>query len=100
MKWLGYIIVIALGIIFALIGLFNSESVLFNYLLSERELPLVVVMVMSFLCGALFTLAIFGFKTLFWRGRAKKLQAQLDREHRDAHHEEVKNQYEAESTVS
>lgn len=100
MKWIGYLIVIALGIVFALLGLFNSSNVTFNYLLGARELPLVVVMVLSFLCGALFTLFVFGAKTLFWRGRAKKLQAQLDREHRDAHHEAVKTQYEAESAAS
>ncbi|MBV7434245.1 LapA family protein [Cardiobacteriaceae bacterium TAE3-ERU3] len=100
MKLLGYIIVIALGIVFALMGLFNSNDVAFNYLFGERDLPLVVVMVLSFLCGALFTLLVFGVKVLFWRGRAKKLQAQLDREHREAHHEAVKSQYEAESAVS
>lgn len=100
MKLLGYIIVIVLGIIFALMGLFNSNDVVFNYLLGERDLPLVVVMVLSFLCGALFTLFVFGVKTLFWRSRAKKLQSQLDREHREAHHEAVKSQYEAESAVS
>ena len=100
MKLLGYIIVIALGVIFALMGLFNSDSVAFNYLLGERKLPLVVVMVLSFLCGALFTLLVFGFKTLYWRNRAKKLQAQLEREHRDARHEAIKTQYEAESAVS
>lgn len=100
MKWIGYAVVIILGIFFALMGMFNSDDVMFNYLVGERELPLVLVMIVSFIFGALLALIVFGFKALFWRSRAKKLQAQLDREHRDARHEEIKTQYEAESAVS
>lgn len=101
MKWLGYVIVLLLGIIFCLIGLFNSgQSVQFDYLLGERELPLILVMMLSFLFGALLSLLVFGVKTLFWRGRAHKLQAQIDRERRDAHHESVKSQFEADSAAS
>lgn len=94
MKWINWILLAILGIWFALMGLFNSTPVMFHYALGERELPLVVVMLICFIFGALLTLLVFGVKSLYWKSRSKSLERQLDREHRAADDATIKAEFE------
>lgn len=96
MKLINYLCVAILGVWFALMGLFNSVSVPFHYVLGKAEWPLVLVMLLCFVAGALFSLMIFGFRVLFWRGRAHAFERQLDREHREADEAQVQARFEEE----
>lgn len=96
MKWINYLFVIVLGVWFALMGLFNSVSVPFHYVFGQGEWPLVLVILLCFVAGALFSLLVFGFRVLFWRSRAHALERQLEREHRAADEAAVQAQFEEE----
>lgn len=96
MRWINYLCVIVLGAWFALMGLFNSASVPFHFVIGKAEWPLVLVMMLCFVAGALFCLSIFGFRVLFWRSRANALERQLDREHRAADEALVQARFEEE----
>lgn len=98
MKWLVYLIVLIItGIVFAMLGLLNSGSVSLNYIFGTQTMPLVVVMLLSFFAGALLTLIVFGFKALFWRRRAKSLQAAMQREKQAAEKAAVEKSFQADN---
>lgn len=100
MKWLFYLIVlIATGIVFAMLGLLNSGSVSFNYIFGTQTMPLVIVMLLSFFTGAFLTLIVFGFKALFWRRRAKSLQASIRREKQAAEKAAIQESFQADNTA-
>ena len=96
MKWINYLFVIVIGVWFALMGLLNSAAVPFNYAFGKADVPLVLIMLSSFVVGALFSLFIFGLSAWFWRSRANALGRQLDREHREADEAAVKARFEEE----
>lgn len=76
-KWGLYIVVAILGVIFTVMGMFNSEQVGFDYILGKTTLPLIAVMMLSFLFGALLTMSVFGVKAMYWKSRARTFEAQL-----------------------
>lgn len=84
MKWINYGFVVVIGVWFALMGLFNSASVPFNYVFGKGEWPLVWILVLAFVAGALFSLCIFGVSAFFWRFRAASLARRLEHEQREA----------------
>lgn len=96
MKWINYVFVIVIGVWFALMGLFNSAPVPFNYVFGKAEWPLVMIMLLAFVAGALFVLCISGFSAFFWRSRANALARRLEREQREADDAAVLAQFEAE----
>ena len=81
MKWLYLFCIALLGIIFTVVGMHNSNVVAVDYLFGQAQLPLIYVMVLCFVLGALLTLLVFGLKSFFWRLRAKRLGHQLKAEH-------------------
>lgn len=95
MKWLMYLLVAILGIFFAIMGLFNSGNVTFDYVLNQQSLPLIVVMLISFVFGALLALIFFGFRALYWRGRAKNAEKELDRIYKAEQNAEKQRDFEA-----
>lgn len=96
MKWINYLLVIIIGIWFALMGILNSAAVPFHYAFGKADVPLVLVMLGSFVLGALFALLIFGLSALFWKSRANALGRQLEVEHREADEAAVKARFEEE----
>lgn len=96
MKWINYLFVIVIGVWFALMGLLNSAPVTFNYALGKADVPLVLIMLGSFVIGALFALFIFGLSAFFWKSRANALGRQLEQEHRRADQAAVKARFEEE----
>ncbi len=95
MKWMKSFVVAVLGIGFVIIGMFNNGDVEFHYVLGKEQLPLVVVMLACFVCGALLALLVFGIKALYWRGRARSVERQLAERYREADKAEVKKRFEA-----
>lgn len=95
MKWINLLLAIALGIGFAVLAIFNDQNITFDYLLGKHEVPLIVVLVVGFLFGALLTLLIFGVQAMYWKNRALALHEQLSREHQDADHAEIEAQFRA-----
>ncbi len=93
MKWVTYFVMAVLCVCFAVLGLFNSGDVHFNYILGERDLPLFVVMLICFLFGAILALLVFGLKSLYWRGRARSAERQLEQEYRRAEQDETKRDF-------
>lgn len=90
-----FFVVVVLGICFAIIGMFNSDAVDFNYVLGHKQLPLVVVMLVCFVSGALLALIFFGMKSLYWKARARATERQLAENYRKADKAEVKKHFEA-----
>lgn len=89
MKWIGYAFTAVLGLVFLLLGMFNIELVSFNYLFASAKVPLVVVMMGCVVFGALWVLVVLGFRLLYWRNRAHRLQAQILRERQEQHRETI-----------
>ena len=95
MKILGYLIVIILCIAFAVIGLFNNGAVTLDYIWDKQTLPLVVVMLICFLFGALMMLVLFGAQTFFWRQRARALEHLMARERKEAEKAAIQAEFHA-----
>lgn len=93
-RWGLYIVVIVLGILFAVLGLFNSTEVNFDYVVAQKEIPLIFVMLISFVFGALLTLLVFGIKSLYWRSRALALEKQLVAEYDKLEEAELRREFE------
>lgn len=97
MKWLSLIFVALLGLVFTVLGMYNSGPVEVNYLFGKVQLALITVMVLSFIGGALLTLLVFGLKSLFWRLRAKRLGKQLKAEHSAQSEAQVRAEFQADN---
>ncbi|MDO4436202.1 MAG: LapA family protein [Cardiobacteriaceae bacterium] len=95
MKWINLLLALALGVLFAVLAIFNDHMVQVDYLLGKGEVALVMVLLGGFLSGALLTLLIFGVKATYWKSRAMALHHQLSREHRDADYAEIEAQFRA-----
>ena len=80
---LFYLAVLILCALFFVIGLFNHETVEFNYIIDKQTLPLIVVMLASFIFGALLTLFVFGIKVWYWKARAQNLEKEILSERRN-----------------
>lgn len=100
MKWINLLLTLSLGIVFAVLAIFNDQAVNFDYLLGKHEVPLIVVLVVGFLFGALLTLLIFGVQAMYWKSRAMALHEQLQREHQDADHAEIEAQFRADQQAT
>ncbi|WP_298048668.1 LapA family protein [uncultured Cardiobacterium sp.] len=100
MKWLGYLITIILCVAFAAIGLLNSGKVPVNYIVGSIDLPLVAVMLLSFLFGALMILVLFGFKAFYWKQRAKSLLYRLEQDHAAAEKAAIQAQFHADQKAA
>lgn len=99
MRRMMFFVVAVLGISFAVIGMFNTDDVAFHYVLGQKELPLVVVMLVCFVSGAFLALLFFGVKSLYWRRRARSAERQLADQYRKADKAEVKRDFEADRKV-
>lgn len=100
MKWLGYLITVILCFAFAAIGLLNGGNVTVNYIVGSIKLPLIAVMLLSFLFGALMILILFGFKAFYWKQRAKSLQGRLEEDHAAAEKAAIKAQFHADQNAA
>ena len=100
MKYLNYLIVIILCIAFAVIGLFNNGAVTLNYILGTQTLPLVAVMLICFLFGALLMLVLFGTKAFFWRQRARTLEHLMARERKEAEKAAIQAEFHADQKTA
>ncbi|HEY0974086.1 MAG TPA: LapA family protein [Solimonas sp.] len=77
------VLLIAMLVLGASIGYFNAQTVHFNYLFGELELPLIAILVGDFLLGMLVTLLLVAARLL----RAQRDMARLRRQLRDAESE-------------
>ena len=100
MKLLGYLIVIVLCIVFAVIGLFNSGAVTLNYIWDTQTLPLVVVMLICFVFGALMMLLLFGAQSFYWRRRAIALEHLMAREREEAARAAIQAEFHADQKTA
>lgn len=95
MKKIGlYVSVLVLAVLFFVFGLFNKAQVQFDYIVGTVQLPLVFVMLICFVCGALLTQIVFGFKFLYWKNRAVALEKMLEQEYREQDKAQVRAQFE------
>ncbi len=97
MKWLSLIFVALLGLVFTVLGMHNSGPVEVDYLFGKSQLALISVMVLSFICGALLTLFVFGVKSVFWRCRARRLGKQLKAEHSAQSEAQIRAEFQADN---
>ena len=100
MKYLNYLIVIILCIAFAVMGLFNNGAVTLNYILGTQTLPLVAVMLICFLFGALLMLVLFGTTAFFWRQRARTLEHLMARERKEAEKAAIQAEFHADQKTA
>lgn len=95
MKKLGlYLSVLVLAVLFFVFGLFNKAQVQFDYILGSTQLPLVFVMLICFVCGALLTQIVFGLKFLYWKNRAVALEKMLAHEYKAQDKAQVRAEFE------
>lgn len=84
-KWIIVIIgVLVVGIPLAVLSAFNRQLVEINYIVGTISLPLPVVVITAFALGMLIILAFFGLTGLVWKMRAKSLEKQIDKIHKDS----------------
>jgi len=53
MKYIGYIVLVIVFIIICALSLLNAQSIEFNYLVGILHLPLIILMVLTFIVGLL-----------------------------------------------
>ena len=53
MKYNGYIILVVVFIIICALSMLNAQSIEFNYLVGTFHLPLIILMVLTFIVGLL-----------------------------------------------
>lgn len=95
MKKLGlYLSVLVLAVLFFVLGLFNKVEVQFDYILGTAQLPLVFVMLLCFVSGALLTQIVFGFKFWYWKNRAVALEKMLNQEYQAQDRAQVRAEFE------
>lgn len=71
------VLLIAMLVLGASIGYFNAQTVTFNYLLGQWELPLIAILIGDFLFGMLLTLLLVFARLLRARSETGRLRRQL-----------------------
>lgn len=61
----------------ALLAFLNQTSVSFHYVLGQWQMPLFVLLLLSFICGALLTLLLVALRMLGMGGQIRQLRRQL-----------------------
>ncbi|MGV3487876.1 MAG: LapA family protein [Tuberibacillus sp.] len=79
-QW-GLILAISLALIIAVFSVMNVESVTFHYIFGETQWPLILIIIVSALMGALFT-GLLGMVKVF---RLQKQVKRLEKELSDPH---------------
>lgn len=72
--WLLTLLIIVGGVAFAAL---NSEPVAVNYMVGKRELPLAVIILISFACGIILSIFILGTKVVSLSAKNKWLTNKL-----------------------
>lgn len=78
---LRILILLLLALVFAagiVIGYFNSQLVVFNYLFGTFELPLIALIVCEFILTVLLTLLVVAMRILALKAEALRLRRQLN----------------------
>lgn len=99
-KFFHYLLLGIFGVLFLVMGLFNTTSVHFDYVFGERELPLFVVMLSCFVFGALMCLTLFGTRMIYWRLRAQSLKKQIDSRAQAEEKQRIKEDFEKTQQIS
>jgi putative membrane protein len=74
------ILLVAVLVLGASIGYFNAQSVTFNYLLGEWQIPLIALLIADFAFGVLVALAVAATRILGLRLELRRLRGRI-REH-------------------
>ncbi len=98
-KWGLYLSIIVLGILFFVLGLFNRDSVHFDYILGSVDVPLVFIMLICFVCGAFLFLSVFSVKLWYWKGRAKSLEKMLKTEYKEQDKAQTRKEFQQSQQV-
>lgn len=85
-SWIATFLIIILGVVFSAL---NSNSVLVNYIINKRELPLAIVILVSFSFGIIFSILILGPKIISLSARNKWLAKKLKKNEGQITHTEV-----------
>ena len=72
MKYIGYIVLAIVFIIIFALSLLNAQSIEFNYLVGILHLPLIILMVLTFIVGLLVGVLLM---LISRRSRKKKKEA-------------------------
>ena len=72
MKYIGYIVLAIVFIIIFALSLLNAQSIEFNYLVGILHLPLIILMVLTFIVGLLVGMLLM---LISRRSRKKKKEA-------------------------
>ncbi|MBP3194810.1 MAG: LapA family protein [Cardiobacteriaceae bacterium] len=91
---LFYLAVLVLCALFFVLGLLNRETVEFDFVLGKETLPLIFVMLISFIFGAFLTLFVFGIKVWYWKGRAQSLEKEIANDRRNRENAAARRDFE------
>lgn len=72
MKYIGYIVLVIVFVIIFALSLLNAQSIEFNYLVGMLHLPLIILMVLTFIVGLLVGMLLM---LISRRSRKKKKEA-------------------------
>lgn len=72
MKYIGYIVLVIVFVIIFALSLLNAQSIEFNYLVGILHLPLIILMVLTFIVGLLVGMLLM---LISRRSRKKKKEA-------------------------
>ena len=72
MKYIGYIVLAIVFVIIFALSLLNAQSIEFNYLVGILHLPLIILMVLTFIVGLLVGMLLM---LISRRSRKKKKEA-------------------------
>ncbi|TJY62218.1 LapA family protein [Sinimarinibacterium sp. CAU 1509] len=71
------VLLIAVLVLGASIGYFNAQSVTFNYLLGEWQIPLIALLIADFAFGVLIALAVAAARILSLRLEVRRLRGRI-----------------------
>ncbi len=74
---------------------FNTQTVEVNYLIGTISQPLPVLILGAFTAGVLIVLIFFGISGFIWKSRAKSLQKQIERIHKNEQIKRIEADYTA-----
>ena len=77
MRTVLLILLLAMLVLGASIGYFNAQTVTFNYLIGQVELPLIAILIADFLFGVVLTLVLVSARMLRARTEVGRLRRQL-----------------------
>lgn len=87
--------ILGVSIPLMILSAFNTQAVELNYIIGTISLPLPLLIFTAFGLGILIMLVLFGLTGFVWKARAKSLEKQIDKLHKDNQARKIEAEFRA-----